>query len=113
MPTSQGLKEDPSLLEDWKTDIVQMLVKAQGNQKRSSDRLVLRDEYKHPPSVYNNGDGVIVKLMKNGKKTKGKTFIISKGKVLERSNNRYKLQWKVGENDKSDWFPVSMITLAT
>ena len=93
LPTSQGLKEDRSLLEDWKTDIVQMLVKAQGNQKRSSDRLVSRDEYKHPPSVYNNDDGVIVKLMKNGKKkTKGKTFIISKGKVLERSNNRYKLE---------------------
>ena len=47
------------------------------------------------------------------KKTKGKTFIISKGKVLERSNNRYKLEWKVGENYKSDWFPVSVITLAT
>ena len=93
LPTSQGLKEDPSLLEDWKKDMDQMLVKAQGNQKRSSDRLVSRDEYKHPPSVYNNDDGVIVKLMKNGKKkTKGKTFIISKGKVLERSNNRYKLE---------------------
>ena len=70
LPTSQGLKEDPSLLEDWKKDMDQMLVKAQGNQKRSSDRLVSRDEYKHPPSVYNNDDGVIVKLMKNGKKKK-------------------------------------------
>ena len=49
-----------------------MLVKAQGNQKRSSDRMVLRHENKHPPSVYKKGDGVIVKLMKNDKKLKGK-----------------------------------------
>ena len=90
----------------------QILVKAQGNQKRSSDRTVLRHENKHPPSVHKKGDGVIVKLIKNDKKIKekGKTFIISKGKVLERSNNRYKIDYKVGENDKSDWFPVSMIT---
>ena len=46
-------------------------------------------------------------------KGKGKTFIISKGEVLERSNNRYKIKQKVGENDKSDWFPVSMITSET
>ena len=92
-----------------------MLVKAQGDQKESSDRMVLRHENKHPPSVYKKGDGVIVKLMKNDKKIKGKgkTFIISKGKVLERSNNRYKIEYKVGENDKSDWFPVSMITSKT
>ena len=92
-----------------------MLVKAQGNEKRSSDRMVLRHENKHPPSVYKKGDGVIVKLMKNDKKIKGKgkTFIISKGKVLERSNNMYKIEYKVGENDKSDWFPVSMITSKT
>ena len=53
--------------------------------------------------------------MKNDKKIKrkGKTFIISKGKVLERSNNRYKTKYKVGENDQSDWLPVSMITSET
>ena len=66
------------------------MVKAQGNQKGSSNRIVLRHEYKHPPSVYKKGDGVITKLMKMTKKIKGegKTFIISKGKVFERSNNR-------------------------
>ena len=92
-----------------------MLVKAQGNQKRSSDRMVLRHENKHPPSVCKKGDGVIVKVMKNDTKIKGKgkTFIISNGKVLERSNNRYKIKYKVGKNDKSDWFPVSMITSET
>ena len=53
--------------------------------------------------------------MKNDKKikVKGKTFIISKGKVLERSNNRSKIEYNVGENDKSGWFPVSMITSET
>ena len=112
LQTSQGLKDDPSLLKDWKKDIDQILVKAQGNQKRSSDRVVLRHENKHTPSGYKKGEGVIVKLMRNDKKIKekGKTFIISKGKVLERSNNRHKIKYKVGEIDKSDWFPVSMIT---
>ena len=82
----------------------QTLVKAQGNQKRSSHRMLLRHENKHPQSVYKKGNGVIVKLMKKDKKTKrkGKTFIISKRKVLERSNSRYKIEYKVGENDKSD-----------
>ena len=77
--------------------------------------MVLRHENKHPPSVYKKGDGVIVQLMKNDTKIegKGKTFIISNGKVLERSNNRYKIKYKVGKNDKSDWFPVSMITSET
>ena len=106
------MKDDPSLLEDWKNNMDQILVKAQGNQKRSSDRMVLRHENKHPPSAHKKGDGVIVELIKNDKKIKekGKTFIISKGKVIERSNNRYKVEYKGGENDKSDWFPVSMIT---
>ena len=109
------MKDDPSLLEDWKNNMDQILVKAQGNQKRSSDRMVLGHENKHPPSAHKKGDGVIVELIKNDKKIKekGKTFIISKGKVLERSNNRYKVEYKVGENDKSDWFPVSMITSET
>ena len=49
------------------------------------------------------------------KKIKGKRkiFIVSKGKVLERSSNRYKMECKVGKNDKSDWFPVSIITSET
>ena len=77
--------------------------------------MVLRHEYKHPPSVYKTGNGVITKLMKNDKKIKGegKKFIISKGKLFERPNNRYKIKQKIGENDKSDWFPVSMITSET
>ena len=72
LPTSQGLKDNPSLLEDWEKDMDQILVKAQGNQQRSSDRMVLRHENKLPPSVYKKGDGVIVKLMKSDKKLKGK-----------------------------------------
>ena len=72
LPTSQGLKDDPSLLGDWKKDMDQILVKVQGNQQRSSDMMVLRHENKHPPSVYKKGDGAIVKLMKSDKKLKGK-----------------------------------------
>ena len=72
LPTSQGLKDDPSLLEDWKKDMDQILVKARLNQNRSSDRMVLRHENKHPPSVYKKGNGVIVNLKKNDKKIEGK-----------------------------------------
>ena len=66
--------------------------------------MVLRHENKHPLSVYKKGDSVIVKLMTNDKKikAKGKTFIISKGEILGRSNNIDKTECKVGENDKSD-----------
>ena len=114
LPTPQGLKDGPSLLEDWKKDMNQILVKAQGSQKRSLDRMVLRHENKHLPSVYKNGNGVIDKLMENHKKIwnkeKGKPFKINKGKVFERSNNRHEIECKVDENDKSAWFPVSMIT---
>ena len=58
LPTSQGLKDNPSLLEDWKKYMDQILVKAQGNQKTSSDRMVLRHENKHSLSVYKKGDVV-------------------------------------------------------
>ena len=72
LPTSQGLKDDPSLFEDWKKDMDQILVKARLNQNRSSDRMVLSHENKHPPSVYKKGNGVIVNLKKNDKKIEGK-----------------------------------------
>ena len=52
LPTSKGLKDDPNLLEKWKKDMDQILLKAQGNYKRSSDRMTLRHENKHPPAVY-------------------------------------------------------------
>ena len=114
-PTSKGLKDDPSLLKDWEKDNDQILIKAEGNQKWSPDGMVLWYENKHPVSVYKKSNGKIVKVMKNDKKIKGKekTFIISKEKFLERSNNRYKTECKMGENGKSDWFPLSMITLET
>ena len=49
------------------------------------------------------------------KKIKGKrkAFIISKGKVLERSNNKYKIKYKVDGNRKSDWFAVTVVTPET
>ena len=50
----------------------QILVKARLNQNRSSDRMVLSHENKHPPSVYKKGNGVIVNLKKNDKKIEGK-----------------------------------------
>ena len=30
----------------------QILIKPEGNQKRSSDRMILKHKNKHPPSVY-------------------------------------------------------------
>ena len=53
--------------------------------------MILRHKNKHPPSVCKKGNSVLVKLMKNETKIKekGKTFMISKGKTLKTSSNRY------------------------
>ena len=44
----------------------------QENQNRSSKKMVLRYKNKHPPSEYEKGDTVIVKITKSEKKIKGK-----------------------------------------
>ena len=53
--------------------------------------MILRHKNKHPPSVYKKGNSALVKLMKNETKIKekGKTLMISKGKTLKTSSNRY------------------------
>ena len=45
---------------------------ANKNQNRSSEKVILRHKNKHPPSEYEKGDTVIVKITKSGKKNKGK-----------------------------------------
>ena len=49
-----------------------LLKTVQENQNRSSKKMVLRYENKHPPSEYEKGDTVIVKITKSEKKIKGK-----------------------------------------
>ena len=43
-------------------------------------------------------------------KGKGKTFVASKGEVVQRSGNRYKVEYEIGKGTRYAWFPVSMIT---
>ena len=49
-----------------------LLKTVQENQNRSSKKMVLRYKNKHPPSEYEKGDTVIVKITKSEKKIKGK-----------------------------------------
>ena len=44
----------------------------QENQNRSSEKMFPRYKNKHPPSEYEKGDTVIVKITKSDKKIKGK-----------------------------------------
>ena len=41
---------------------------ANENENRSSEKVVLRHKNKHPPSEYEKGDTVIVKITKSDKK---------------------------------------------
>ena len=92
-----------------------LLETAQEKQNRSSEKMVLRHQNKHPPSEYEEGDTVIVKVTKSYKKSKGKekTFVRSKREVVQQSGNRYKVEYKVSKGTRYVWFPVSMITSPT
>ena len=46
-------------------------------------------------------------------KGKGKIFVTSQGEVLQRSGNRFKIEYEIGKGTTFTWFPVSMITSVT
>lgn len=77
--------------------------------------MVNSHEIKNPPSIYTEGDEVMVKIPLGGKKIKGKKKLINRGLVLERRGNRYKVQYEKPSNGttKVDWFPVSAVTSCT
>ena len=92
-----------------------LLKTAQENQNRFSEKMVPRHKNKHPPSQYEKGDTVIVKITNSDKKIKGKgkTFVTSKGEVVQQSGNIYNIEYEVSKGTRYAWFPVSMITSAT
>ena len=92
-----------------------LLRTSQEDQNRSSEKMILSHENKHPPSEYEKGDTVIVKITKSDKKIKGKgkSFLTSKGEVVQQLGNRYKVEYEVGKGTRYASFPVSMITSVT
>ena len=108
------MKEGPKYLKDCRKNMENLLKTAQENQNRSSKRMVLRHKNKHPPSEYEKGDTVTVKITKSDKKIKdkGKTFVTSKRGVVQQSENRNKVEYEIDKDTRYTWFPVSMITSA-
>ena len=108
------MKEGPKYLKDCRKNMENLLKTAQENQNRSSKKMVLRHKNKHPPSEYEKGDTVAVKITKSDKKIKdkGKTFVTSKRGVVQQSENRNKVEYEIDKDTRYTWFPVSMITSA-
>ena len=78
--------------------------------------MVSRHGNKFPPSVYELGEKVLVKMKISHKKIreKNKTFDIIKGKINNRKETHYEVNHidKKGK-DRSHWSPVSAITSVT
>ena len=100
----------------WKERVKNLRNDAEGRQKLSCDKMISRHGNKLPPSVYELGEKVLVKMKISDKKIRGKhkTFDIIKGKIVNRKYTRYEVNYidKKGK-DRSDWFPVSVITSVT
>ena len=100
----------------WKERVKNLRNDAEGRQKLSRDKMISRHGNKFPPSVYELGGKVLVKMKISDKKIRGnhKTFDIIKGKIVNRKEKRYEVNYidKKGK-DRSDWFPVSAITSVT
>ena len=88
----------------------------EGRQKLSRDKMISRHGNKFPPSVCELGDKVLVKIKISYKKIRGKhkTFDIIKGKIADRKETRYEVNYiDKKSKDRSDWSPVSAITSVT
>ena len=78
--------------------------------------MISRHGNKFPPSVYELGEKVLVKMKISDKKIRGKhkTIDVIKGKIVNRKETRYEVNYidKKGK-DRSDQIPVSAITSVT
>ena len=74
----------------------------------------LRHKNKHPPSEYEKGGKVMVKITKSDKKNqRQRKNICYEQEVVQRSGNRYQVENEVGQCTRYAWFSVLMITSAT
>ena len=100
----------------WKERVKNLRNDAEGRQKLSCDKMISWHGNKLPPSVYELGEKVLVKMKISDKKIRGKhkTFDIIKGKIVNQKETLYEVNYidKKGK-DRSDWFPVSAITSVT
>ena len=69
-----------------------LLKTAQENQNRSSKKMVLRHKNKHPPSEYEKGDTVTVKITKSDKKSKTKEKHLFRAREELFSNQRIEIR---------------------
>ena len=78
------MKQDPKHLNDWREKIENLLKTAQENKSRPSEKMALRHQNKDPPSEYEKGDTVIVKITKSDKKAKAqeKQFLRAREKFF-------------------------------
>ena len=78
--------------------------------------MVTRHLSKNPPSEYEIGEQILIKLLISDKKIRGikKTFDIVKGEIVDLDANRYKVKYMNKlKSVKMDWLPVPVITSET
>ena len=89
----------------WKERVKNLRNDAEGRQKLSRDKMISRHGKKFPPSVYELGEKVLVKMKISDKKIRGKhkTIDVIKGKIVNRKETRYEVNYidKKGK-DRSD-----------
>ena len=118
LPGFKEWKENPEVLNKWKEDVKHIRANGLKSQKKAADAMVKRHAKKHPPSNYNVGDAVIVKLDKSKKRviSKGlKSKSTAVGKVIEKKGKKYLVEYISGPNNKTfkTWFTSSSITSTT
>ena len=86
----------------WMERVKNLRNDTEGRQKLSRDKMISRHGNKFPPSVYELGENVLVKMKKiSHKKIRGKhkTFDIIKGKIVNRKGPSYEVNY-VDKNGK-------------
>ena len=77
----------------WTRRVKNLTNNAEGRQKLSGDKMISWHGNRFPPSVYELGEKVLVKMKISDKKIRGKhkTFDIIKGKIVNRNETRYEI----------------------
>ena len=111
-PNATGAtKNDLSELENERSEVRASVVR---DSERCNQRMVNRGVKKHPPSVYNIGEKVLVRVRHPRKKPKSMYTV--RGTILERrlSSARYKIQYTATKgNSVTEWFSVENVTSVT
>ena len=106
---------DEAEISQWKRDVKEARNVVDQAQKRATEAMVKLHKRKFPLSEYNVGESVVIKLDISRKKIKAeglKNNYTSIGKIIERGDSQYKIQYVNNSKlKKREWFLVSSITL--